>query len=64
MDAFLRAAAQSYYRDAKQVMRVGDRVGPNDTELANALYAASSRLTAMANRMMDEAWAYDPEVPE
>ena len=59
MDAFLQAVAQRYRRDAKSVMRVGDRVGPNDTELANMLYDASYRLQSKAGELMERAWADD-----
>lgn len=57
MDAFLQAVARQYRRDAKAVMRVGDRVGPNDTELANMLYAASARLQSKAREVTERAWA-------
>jgi len=59
MDAVLWAVAQQYRRDAKAVMRVGDRVGPNDTELANMLYDASYRLQLKAKELMEKAWADD-----
>ncbi|UXO93917.1 hypothetical protein Pan2_98 [Pseudanabaena phage Pan2] len=59
MDTLLWQVARQYRRDARAVMRVGDRVGPNDTELANVLYAASARLQSKAGEMMERAWADD-----
>lgn len=43
--------ADSFRKDAEQVDRIGDRVGPNDMALSNRLWAVAGDLRRYADKL-------------
>jgi hypothetical protein len=50
-EPFERAWARSVRRDAESVERVGDRIGPNRTDLANRAYRMAGDLREWAREI-------------